>query len=93
MYPSVPICLVHRFLTFCYLSGQICIQLRQAKPFHILIVTTSGYLKEFTHNRHRVFVPVTIDNRILYLWSHFLSTDCRKSRNNLFSICNLAISR
>ena len=35
---------------------------------------------------------MTVDNCILYLWPHFLSMDCRKSRSSLFSICNLAIS-
>ena len=30
---------------------------------------------------------------ILYLCSHFLSVNCRKSRNNSFSILSLAISR
>ena len=35
---------------------------------------------------------VAIDNGIFYLWSHILSMDCRKSRNNSFSICNRLFS-
>lgn len=56
------------------------------KPFYKGIVSTSGHTEEFAHDRYRVLVPVTIDNGILYLCPHFLSMDCRKSRNNLFSI-------
>ena len=29
---------------------------------------------------------MTVDNCILYLWPHFLSADCRKSRSSLFSM-------
>lgn len=53
-----------------------------------VIVTTPGYSKEFAHDGYRVLTPVTIDDCILYLWPHFLSMDCRKSRSNLFSIRN-----
>ena len=35
---------------------------------------------------------MTIDNSIFYFWPHILSVDCRKSRSNLFSILNFAIS-
>ena len=55
-------------------------------PLHKVVVATTGYFKELTHNRYRILVPVTIYYCILYLWPHILSADCRKSRNNLFSI-------
>ena len=35
---------------------------------------------------------MTVDNSIFYSWPHILSVDCRKSRSNLFSILNFAIS-
>ena len=44
------------------------------------------------YRRIRIFVTVTIDNCVFKFGPHFLSVNCRKSRNSLFSISNLAIS-
>ena len=59
---------------------------RLTQPLHKVVVTATGYSKELAHDRYRILVPVTINYCIFYLWPHILSVDCRKSRNNLFSI-------
>ena len=84
--PSVPVSLVGPILTFLDLPCQCGVLLRLSLLLHKVIVTTPGHTEKLTHDRYRVFVPVTIDYRILYLWPHFLSVDCRKSRSSLFSI-------
>ena len=90
--PSIPIGFIRDLLTLPYLFSKFGIMFRSSKPLHKGIVTATGHLEEFAHDRYRVFVPVTIDYMEFYLRPHFLSVNCRKSRNNLFSICSLAIS-
>ena len=51
-----------------------------------IIISASGYLKEATHDGYRIFISVPVDYRIFCPWSHFLSVECRKSRNSSFSI-------
>ena len=68
------------------LAGQFCILRWFSLSLYIVEVTTSGHSKKSIHDRYRVLVPVTIDDSILFLQPRILSVDCRKSRNNLFSI-------
>lgn len=63
-----------------------CIFLRPAQTMDEIIVSTSGYLKEATHNGYRIFVSVPVDHGIFCPWPHFLPVERRKSRNSSFSI-------
>lgn len=65
---------------------------RFAQPSYKIIVAAPGYAKKLTHNRYRIFFPVPIDDCILDLRPHFLSVDCRKSRNNSTSILSRLFS-
>lgn len=65
---------------------------RSAKTMDEIIASTSGYLKEATHDGYRIFVSVSIDHCIFRLRSHFLSVERRKSRNSSFSIFNRLFS-
>ena len=73
-------------LLSAYCFRQVCIPVWPVQTMNESIVSTSGYSKKIAHNGHRIFFPMTVDNRVLYLRPHFLSVDCRKSRNNSFSI-------
>ena len=42
--------------------------------------------KDVFRNFGCIFRPMTMDNSVLCPWHHFLSMDCRKSRNSSFSI-------
>ena len=66
--------------------------LRSVQTMDEIIVSTSGYLKEATHNGYRIFVSVTVDYGIFCSWPHFLPVECRKSRNNSFSILSRLFS-
>ena len=77
------------------LSDLICkrqIPCRNIHSLDIVIIATSWYLKKPAHLADWIFVFVTIDHHIFYACPHFLSVSERKSRNNSFSILNLAIS-
>ena len=63
-----------------------CIFLRSIQSMNEIIVSTSGYLKETTHDGYRIFISVPVDHGIFRPRSHFLSVERRKSRNSSFSI-------
>lgn len=46
------------------------------------VITASGHGKESAHDKHRIFCPVTVNDRIFCPGSHFLPVVCRKSRTN-----------
>ena len=71
---------------FSAIALPFCILLRLACPLYKIVVSTPGYFKKLTHNRYWILAAMTMDNSILYFGPHFLSMDCRKSRNSLFSI-------
>ena len=78
---------VHTFLLLlAYFFCQVCISFRPAQSANKIIVSTSRYSKKFAHDRYWIFCAVTIDDSVFCLCPHFLSVDCRKSRNNAFSI-------
>ena len=60
--------------------------------FDVLIVTTSGNLKNFTQIFYCILCTVPMNDCILETWLYFLSMDRIKSRSSSFSIFNRLIS-
>ena len=75
-----------------YCLRQICIPVRLAQAMNERVVSASGNAEKLTHDGHRVLLPMTIDNSILYRRPHILSVHCRKSRSNSFSILSRLFS-
>lgn len=67
---------------FCQLS----ILLRPPQTTHEIIVSAPWYLKESAHYGYCILISVSENYLILDSGPHILSTHCRKSRSNSFSI-------
>ena len=85
-HPAVAIRAKAALPLFCNDFCKDCIFLRSTQTMDEIIVSASGYLKEATHDGYRIFISVPVDHSIFCPWSHFLSVECRKSRNSSFSI-------
>ena len=53
----------------------LILQSRQSNPSYKIMVAAPGHLKEITHERYQVLIPVMIDYVVFYLRPHILSVD------------------
>lgn len=83
---KVPVHAKTAFPLLCNHFRKSRVLFRPAQTMDKSIVAASGHSKEFAHDCHWILCPVTIDDMILYLCSHFLSVKRRKSRSGLFSM-------
>ena len=89
---AIAVCLFTRFLLCTNLFCKIKVFCRVVQMFDILVVTTSGNLKNFTQIVYCILCTMPMDDCIFETRLHFLSMDRIKSRSSSFSIFSRLIS-
>ena len=92
LHSTVAVCLFTRFLLCTNLFCKFKVFRRVVQMFDVLIVTTSGNLKNFAQVFYCIPCTVPMNDCIFETWLHFLSMDRIKSRSSSFSIFNRLIS-
>ena len=92
LHSTVAVCFFTRFLLCTNLFCKFKVFRRVVQMFDVLIVATSGNLKNLAQSFYCIFCTVPMNDCVFEIWSHFLSMDRIKSRSNSFSIFNRLIS-